>query len=57
MSVAANLAHIRDEIGDEPVTLIAVTKNVGVEQVEEAYRSGVTEFGENRVQDARPDPD
>lgn len=50
--MAANLARIRESIGGAPVTLIAVTKNVGIEAIEEAYQSGVTEFGENRVQDA-----
>lgn len=52
MSVAANLARIRETLGPAPVTLIAVTKNVGIDSIEEAFRSGVTEFGENRVQDA-----
>ena len=52
MSVAANLARIKERLGGSPVTLVAVTKNVGMDAIEEAFRSGVTEFGENRVQDA-----
>ncbi len=52
MSVAANLARIKETLGMAPVTLIAVTKTVGMASIEEAYASGVTEFGENRVQDA-----
>jgi len=52
MSVADNLARIRETIGTQPVKLIAVTKNVGPEGIAEAFRCGVTEFGENRVQDA-----
>jgi PLP dependent protein len=52
MSVAANLACIKEVIGDAPVTLIAVTKTVGLEQIAEAFQCGITEFGENRVQDA-----
>src|SRR3990167_6885829 len=52
MTVAANLARIKETIGTAPVTLIAVTKSVGIDGVEEAYKSGVTQFGENRVQDA-----
>lgn len=52
MSVAANLARIKETLGTAPVTLVAVTKNVGIASIEEAFRSGVTEFGENRVQDA-----
>src|SRR5687767_10975331 len=52
MSVADNLARIRETIGSAPIKLIAVTKNIEPAKVEEAYRCGVTEFGENRVQDA-----
>lgn len=52
MSVAANLALIRDYLGEQPVKLIAVTKAASLSQIEEAFESGVTEFGENRIQDA-----
>jgi PLP dependent protein len=52
MSVADNLARIRDTVGAYPVKLIAVSKSVGLEKVTEAFNCGVTEFGENRVQDA-----
>ncbi len=52
MSVADNLARIRETIGSRPVRLVAVTKNVGPEEIREAFRCGVTTFGENRVQDA-----
>jgi len=52
MSVAANLALIRDFLGEHPVKLIAVTKAASLSQMEEAFTCGVTEFGENRVQDA-----
>ncbi len=50
--MAANLARIRETIGAAPVTLIAVTKNVDSGSITEAFQSGVTEFGENRVSDA-----
>lgn len=50
--MASNLARIREIIGVSPVTLIAVSKNVSIDRMEEAFNSGVTEFGENRVQDA-----
>ena len=33
------------------VTLVAVTKQVPVERIAEAYRAGVRHFGENRVQE------
>lgn len=52
MSVAENIARIRDSIGATKVTLIAVTKNVEPDRIEQAFNCGVTEYGENRVQDA-----
>ncbi len=52
MSVADNLARIKEKIGDRRVKLIAVTKTAKPSQIEEAYTSGVTEFGESRIQDA-----
>lgn len=52
MGVASNLARIRDAIGKNPVKLIAVAKSASLTQIEEAFENGVTEFGENRIQDA-----
>jgi pyridoxal phosphate enzyme (YggS family) len=52
MSVAENIARFKESAGAQPVTLIAVTKNATVLQIEEAFHAGVTEFGENRLQDA-----
>src|SRR5690606_26335785 len=61
--VAANLARVRERIanacqraGRDPseVTLIAVTKTWPAEAVLEAIAAGVTDLGENRVQDALP---
>jgi pyridoxal phosphate enzyme (YggS family) len=52
MTVADNLARIRQALGSKPVKLIAVTKTATPSQVTEAFDLGVTEFGENRVQDA-----
>jgi pyridoxal phosphate enzyme (YggS family) len=52
MSVAENITRIREGFGSQPVKLIAVTKHAQLSQIEEAFTSGVTEFGENRVQDA-----
>ena len=52
MSVAENIARIRDLIGATKVTLIAVSKNVELDRIEQAFNCGVTEYGENRVQDA-----
>jgi len=52
MSVAANLAKVRESLGSSSVTLIAVSKYVGIEEIKEAFECGVTEFGESRIQDA-----
>jgi|SRR5579883_168127 len=52
MSVAANIARIREILAERPVKLIAVTKAASLSQIEEAWNCGVTEFGENRVQEA-----
>src|SRR5881396_169034 len=38
----------------EEITLVAVSKTKPVELVEIAYNLGVTDFGENRVQEALP---
>lgn len=61
--LAENIAHVRGQIaeaarraGRDPaeVTLVAVSKTRPVELVEMAYNLGVTDFGENRVQEALP---
>src|SRR5438876_3352605 len=61
--LAANIAYVRSNIaeaaqrsGRSPgeITLVAVSKTVPVELVKIAYNLGVTDFGENRVQDALP---
>ncbi|TBR21707.1 MAG: YggS family pyridoxal phosphate-dependent enzyme, partial [Candidatus Nitrosotenuis sp.] len=60
--IAANLAEIRGNIAaacaraqrrPEEITLVAVTKTVGVGAVRAALACGVTVVGENRVQEAR----
>ena len=61
MSILENLEHVRERIEaacrqvgrmSSEVTLIGVTKTVGVEAVVEAYEAGLRDFGENRVQEA-----
>ena len=64
MSIAGNLAIVKRNIQlaqakrkkltgiDEPVNLIAVTKNHGIDEMEEAITAGATVVGENRVQEA-----
>jgi pyridoxal phosphate enzyme (YggS family) len=54
------LAHVRAEITrrqaaggwTHPVTLVAVTKGFGLDAVEAALAAGLTDLGENRVQEA-----
>lgn len=61
--LASNIAHVRANIteaaqraGRKPaeITVVAVSKTKPVEMVEIAFRLGVTDFGENRVQEALP---
>ena len=58
---AIRLAEIREQIARaakaarrEPkdVTLVAVTKQRGIAEIEPLIAAGVTDFGENRVQEA-----
>lgn len=59
-AVAARVAEARDRIAaarargghGQEVTLVAVTKTHGPEVVEAAWRAGVADVGENRVQEA-----
>jgi pyridoxal phosphate enzyme (YggS family) len=60
--MAANIAAIQARIeracqkagrSTDEVTLVAVSKTVGPEQVDLAYRCGLRDFGENRVQEGR----
>ncbi|MCR4398661.1 MAG: YggS family pyridoxal phosphate-dependent enzyme [Firmicutes bacterium] len=60
--IRANLDSVRLRVdraarrsGRDPseITLVAVTKTVPVHLIEEAIRLGVTDIGENRVQEAR----
>ena len=61
--LAENIARVRTRIvqaaqkaGRDPaeITLVAVSKTKPVELVEMAYNLGITNFGENRVQEALP---
>lgn len=60
MSIEANLQEIRNRIrhsaskvnrDPNEIRIIAVTKYVQVNQINEAIKAGITEIGENRVQD------
>ena len=61
--VAANVARVRERIAAaarrsgrraDDVTLVAVTKGVALPRILAAGTCGVTDFGENRVQEAVP---
>jgi PLP dependent protein len=61
--MAAHIGHVRSIIAEaalrvgrapEEITLVAVSKTMPVELVQMAYNLGVTDFGENRVQEALP---
>lgn len=61
--LAANIAHVRSTIAEaarragrtpDEITLVAVSKTVSIDLVQMAYNLEVTDFGENRVQDALP---
>lgn len=61
MSIKDNLMKLNEEvlelekhsIANEKVNLIAVTKNHPVEKIKEAISCGVTDIGENRVQELK----
>jgi pyridoxal phosphate enzyme (YggS family) len=61
--MAANIDYVRFIIAEsalrvgrapEEITLVAVSKTMPVELVQMAYNLGVTDFGENRAQEALP---
>ena len=63
LSIAQRLADVRERIAraaaragrsPEDITLVAVSKGHPPEAVVEAYRLGVRDFGENRVEEAEP---
>ncbi len=54
--VRRRIAHAAEKVGRDPteITLVAVSKTRPVELIEIAYNLGITDFGENRVQEALP---
>lgn len=52
MSIAHNIETIRRELPDS-VRLMAVSKQVSVELMREAYAAGIRDFGESKVQEAQ----
>lgn len=55
-AVHTHIAEAARKAGRDPqeITLVAVSKTKPIELVEVAYNLGVTDFGENRVQEALP---
>lgn len=49
--IAAVCAEIKRDPGD--ITLVAVTKTATVKAIEEAIAAGITDFAENRIQEAK----
>jgi pyridoxal phosphate enzyme (YggS family) len=61
MSIAENVQRVRELIGKaaqrvgkdpDSIVLVAVTKTVDIPKIEEAIRAGITDIGENYVQEA-----
>jgi hypothetical protein len=53
MTIAQRINQIRQQITPH-VRLIAVTKQVSVDAMREAYAAGIRDFGESRLQEALP---
>ena len=49
--IKENIKSILDEISDYDAKLIAVSKTRTIEEILEAYESGIRDFGENHVQE------
>ena len=52
MGIKENLAKIKEQIGNNNVKIIAVTKYANDQQIKEAYNLGIKDFGESYVQNA-----
>lgn len=52
MTILDRITHIRQDIPDT-VKLIAVTKQVSVAAMRQAYAAGIRDFGESRIQEAQ----
>ncbi len=50
MGIKENFSRLQSEIPDTKI--IAVSKYVSAGQIQEAYRAGIRNFGENKIQDA-----
>ena len=53
VEIKEKLEKIKEQIGNHNVKIIAVTKYANQEQILEAYKLGISNFGESYVQDAQ----
>ena len=60
-SISERIARLRDRVAAaaeragrsaSDITIVAVTKTVELQRIEETYREGICDFGENYVQEA-----
>ena len=52
MGIKENLTKIKEQLGSNKVKIIAVTKYANQNQISEAFKLGIKDFGESYVQDA-----
>ncbi len=52
MSILDNINKIRNDLDDNKVMIVAVTKNANLDQIKQAYEAGLNQFAESRIQDA-----
>ena len=56
MSIQKNIDSIKSDIqklSSKPIKLVAVTKNRTIDQIHQAIKAGITDIGENRIQEAK----
>lgn len=60
MDIARNIENLKEKVNisaessgrkGEDISIIAVSKSVGIKEINDAYNYGLRDFGENRVQD------
>jgi len=51
-SIADNITQINNELGKYSCRIIAVSKYVGIEKIQQAYDAGIRDFAESKAQDA-----
>lgn len=51
MDIKANLIAVKKSFLNQECTLVAVSKTKPIENLKEAYESGIRDFGENKVQE------